>query len=70
MVPHSPPNVLNSMSLWNPISIHLISQLYPIEHEFYDVENGGPGVYPRLEKILQATPFKLRENDNTPSYYA
>ena len=38
-------------------------------HDSYEVRNGGPGVYPR-KKFLQTTPFKLRENDTTPSYYA
>ena len=38
-------------------------------HDCYEVKNGGPGVYPR-KNFLQTTPFKLRENDTTPSYYA
>ena len=38
-------------------------------HDSYEVKNVGPGVYPR-KKFLQTTPFKLRENDTTPSYYA
>ena len=33
-------------------------------HDSYKVKNGGP------KNFLQTTPFKVRENDTTPSYYA
>ena len=59
-VPHSPPNVLNSMSLWNPISIHLISPAVPNWTWFLGCEKWGSGGLPP-ENFCRPRPSNCRK---------
>ena len=56
--------------LFYHVEVRGVETILKVEgHDSYEVKNGGPGVYPR-KKFLQTPPFKVRENDTTPSYYA